>query len=661
MAAICVQSGKENDARDLLYQKNKTAQTLKKTKSQIELLDELSTKLIEFFWVDASAFPLFVPWHNNKTLRKDPHPKPTEFNAEVCDFLATHIAPFWKFPEPFLCLVGISRYYELDENVYLVFLTDDDEEMDLFAFINHAYRTKVRIGEKQIEEGQTPLLESTRGRVVPLAGVNEQENQNYDVHDVGAHVVQDEGVNIVADEEVEATIADKPKGSRKKRKAAGGASGSNLPPKKLREDHGTSGVSTGGKFIAALKSLLERSTLVVKVGVTAVSTVSFVTSFVTLTPKREGGERIDSITGPNLRTQHPAERFVILSDSPCHSSSNATDAEVSSVVRSLVPDPPIMTTVVAITIVATTVVADTSSVLVPKADDEPVHASIFADSTSIGTVGPDIAGPSQLVGTEISANTFYLSHDMDSETLHQVYVPKWNMVNESALDDPDVCRSLVDQFAPPVLFFGFMTDLVKEKDVEIANLKAQLSLKEAKVAEAIRLHGQVSVAEAAKATRVTTLESAASTKEAECASLSAQTAKLTQDLSDLQLSFDELNVKAASLESQKDNLASQDEQVKIFSDKVAGLDVELTRMALHLDEEFYPRYLTTIAGRQWILSRGLKLVVMKCLQSPEYLAALGKAIVVLSTRVCVTPDNFQNFKLPFYPLTFWFRLDFLTF
>ncbi|GKF30704.1 hypothetical protein Tco_0100502, partial [Tanacetum coccineum] len=43
-------------------------------------------------------------------------------------------------------------------------------------------------------------------------------------------------------------------------------------------------------------------------------------------------------------------------------------------------------------------------------------------------------------------------------------------------------------------------------------------------------------------------------------------------------------------------------------------------------EEFYPRYLTTIAGRRWILGRGLKLIVMKCLQSPKYLAALGGVI-----------------------------------
>ncbi|GJS76919.1 hypothetical protein Tco_0873855 [Tanacetum coccineum] len=50
-------------------------------------------------------------------------------------------------------------------------------------------------------------------------------------------------------------------------------------------------------------------------------------------------------------------------------------------------------------------------------------------------------------------------------------------------------------------------------------------------------------------------------------------------------------------------------------------------MALHMDEEFYPRYLTTIAGQRWILGRGLKLIVIKCLQSPEYLSALGGALV----------------------------------
>lgn len=46
-AAINVRTGKENDARELLFQKKKVVEALEKTKSRIELLDELSTKLHE--------------------------------------------------------------------------------------------------------------------------------------------------------------------------------------------------------------------------------------------------------------------------------------------------------------------------------------------------------------------------------------------------------------------------------------------------------------------------------------------------------------------------------------------------------------------------------------------------------------------------------------
>ncbi|GJT16200.1 RNA-directed DNA polymerase, eukaryota, reverse transcriptase zinc-binding domain protein [Tanacetum coccineum] len=71
----------------------------------------------------------FVPTVANfsKRRRRIPTPTPDEFDAGVCNYLATHTAPFLKFLEAFLCLVGISRYYNLDENVYLTFLADDDE------------------------------------------------------------------------------------------------------------------------------------------------------------------------------------------------------------------------------------------------------------------------------------------------------------------------------------------------------------------------------------------------------------------------------------------------------------------------------------------------------------------------------------------------------
>lgn len=44
-AAVSVQTGKENDARELLIQKKKVIQAMEKSKNRIELLDELSAKL----------------------------------------------------------------------------------------------------------------------------------------------------------------------------------------------------------------------------------------------------------------------------------------------------------------------------------------------------------------------------------------------------------------------------------------------------------------------------------------------------------------------------------------------------------------------------------------------------------------------------------------
>ncbi|GJR32150.1 hypothetical protein Tco_1108382 [Tanacetum coccineum] len=251
-------------------------------------------------------------------LARDPSPT-AEFSAEACDFLATHAAPFGKFSEPFLYLV----------NVYPTFLTDTKEEMDLFAFIRHADPIKVWIGESQAGSivrvdhgGQNDNIENLNEG----SGYADQENHFEDSDRAG----QDETVTIVVDEEFRAAAAaDKPKSKKKKRRVVG-ACGSDHPPKKLREDHGTSGdagASTGRKSFAAHLGLLERSTLAVKVGVTAAATVPFVTYFVTPMPEREGGGNTDSVFGPNLHTQRPSERFVISSDSSYHYSTNVADAE----------------------------------------------------------------------------------------------------------------------------------------------------------------------------------------------------------------------------------------------------------------------------------------------------------------------------------------------
>ncbi|GJY75357.1 hypothetical protein Tco_0480473 [Tanacetum coccineum] len=347
-------------------------------------LDSLKHWNDSFFWVDASIFPLSVPWHTKKTLVKDPPP------------------------------TAANRYNELDDDVYPTFLTDAGEEMDLFTFIRHADPTKVQIGERQIKEGQVSLLESTKGRVIPLASGNKQGGQNDNVEVAGPHNLNEEGDdaeqencfegddrvgqddNIVIDDDIQAAVADKPKRTRKKN----------------HDTFGDAGTSTVGKSLAALQGLLDRSTLATEVGVTTAATVPFVTSFVTLTSKHEGGGHTDSVSEPNLRTQHLAERFLISLDSSHHSSTNVIDVKVTSIVRSSIPPPSVITTVV-----AATAVAGTSSALVLGAGIGPVIRSLFADSGSLSAARPDPAGPSNPQGTELSADTFYVSQKMDSETL----------------------------------------------------------------------------------------------------------------------------------------------------------------------------------------------------------------------------------------------------
>ncbi|GKC06230.1 hypothetical protein Tco_0997840 [Tanacetum coccineum] len=45
-----------------------------------------------------------------------------------------------------------------------------------------------------------------------------------------------------------------------------------------------------------------------------------------------------------------------------------------------------------------------------------------------------------------------------------------------------------------------------------------------------------------------------------------------------------------------------------------------------LEGEFYPAYLTTLAGRRWFLTYEIQHAMLKCLKSPEYQGILGHAL-----------------------------------
>ncbi|GJZ97265.1 hypothetical protein Tco_0669718 [Tanacetum coccineum] len=342
-------------------------------------LDSLKHWNDHFFWVDSFACPASFPWHTDKNVSRDTFPKSTEFNADNFVVLVAHPAPFQKFPNPFLY-------------------------MDLFAFIQVVDPTKVKVVEREHAEGEEKLLDSTVGHVVLLIPValtraeSELEASVENLFDEGGSTKQGDSIvggghdsasSRILDMVVEDTVvgnvtAERHKRQRKKMRVVTNASGSSHPPKKLREDHGTSSeAATGGKSSSVLKELLASSILNVEAGVEAVANLPLVTSSVSATPERESGVPTDCVTGLNLRTIGPSERFVISSDSSHHSSTNAAEAGIDSFVRYAAPHP-VMTEAI-----ITTNVASIPSVQAPETGTKvisSVHASIFHDTDSMGTV-----------------------------------------------------------------------------------------------------------------------------------------------------------------------------------------------------------------------------------------------------------------------------------
>ncbi|GKD01130.1 hypothetical protein Tco_1171404, partial [Tanacetum coccineum] len=206
-------------------------------------IDSLKNWNNRFFWVDSFTCPALFRWHTNKSVPKYPPPKPTNFNAEHYAMLVAHPAPFRKFPEVFLCLVGISRYYPLDEETYPSFRDEHDE--------GGCWSLYIRV------EGEAKLLETTVGRTVPLlpvalvrseASLEDSVNRLFDEGGSGNQVDSAIGIdqNIMVEPKVEhvaakTEIVKKVTLHHKKRPTAADASGSNHPPKKLKEDYRTFG------------------------------------------------------------------------------------------------------------------------------------------------------------------------------------------------------------------------------------------------------------------------------------------------------------------------------------------------------------------------------------------------------------------------------------
>nr|GEZ72507.1 hypothetical protein [Tanacetum cinerariifolium] len=155
-------------------------------------------------------------------------------------------------------------------------------------------------------------------------------------------------------------------------------------------------------------------------------------------------------------------------------------------------------------------------------------------------------------------------------------------------------------------------ELLKAKDGEIESLKAQLLLKKAEATEAIRLRADVFK-----------FESVEQSLRSEVGVLRDRNAALEREKNELDVKVTDLS---ASVKVREQEVVDLDAQLEEVNEKFDKLCADFVDMALHLEEKFYPHLLTTISGRRWLLTYGMGLAVAKCLNSTEYLSALGVAI-----------------------------------
>nr|GEV94812.1 hypothetical protein [Tanacetum cinerariifolium] len=531
---------------------------------------------------------------------KDPFPKSSEFSVEHFATLVAPLDPFHKHPEPFLCLVGISHYYTLDEDAYLEFLGDDDEE-------------------RQHAEDEPRLLESTVGHVVPLLLIaparasSELETSVDKIFDEGASGDRGDAVvrpaHVTTDTIVEDVAPLQPRRQRKRKTVVADSGGPSHPPKKLREDYeDLGGASTTGKSMSTVQSLFTRAVLDAEARSEPIPTFPFVTSYV--------------------------------SDSSHHSGANIAEVEVDSIVRS---------SALAIATVTTVTAAIDTDATATRAPVAPslfgVGSSLTGRTDSVPGGYYDVSSSDFLIGGFLTV----LFTEFNVRAARQISLnAEVRMCAEYNIREKRKLRVVVDE----------QGGLLKAKDGEIESLKAQLLLKEAEAAKVIHLRADVFKFESTEQSlrsevgvlrdRNASLERKKNKLDVKVTDLSASVKVRISILEplfsccsfftyfyvfilfpvhELEASFVGLQEKIAAYEGFVSQLEKfQNEKLEEVNEKFDKLCADFVDMDLHLEEKFYPHLLTTISGRRWLLTYGMRLAISKCLNSTEYLSALGAAI-----------------------------------
>nr|GEV03400.1 hypothetical protein [Tanacetum cinerariifolium] len=437
-----------------------------------------------------------------------------------------------------------------------------------------------------INEGEPLLLETTIGRTVPLLPVApdraESEldasverlfdeggsgNQTKQGDSTGGRKDADIQPVIEATDTVEEDVAPvQPKRQRKRKSMVVDAGEASHPPKKLRKDHGTlSGTSVGSKSVFAVKRLLARAVLNAEVGVTAIHTLPFMTTSISTTPERKGGDHTDSVAGLNLHAIGVPPKFVVFSDSFHHY-------------------------------------------------EKLVGPSSFCAGSSLaGGTDPTTGGFSDLTCSDFLVGDIRTVIDPDAD-LQKIYLftefnvgatrqmslsAKVRMRAEYNVKEMRRLKSVVEK----------QVELLKASNFEAVEKSLRDEMNPLKECNAILEKERNAILEKERNdldAKVTELEALVAVKERELTDLNAlitsvksQNDNLVDRVHELEISSFRLQDKVTVYENCMNQLEkSQDDRMKVVNDKFDKLYTDFVEMAIHLEEKFYPHILTTISGHR---------------------------------------------------------------
>ena len=90
------------------------------------VLDSVKNWKTHFFFVKKTIFPISVPWSEKVSVDRDPPPRDADVDLELMRLLDTKKAPFKRYPDVFLNVIGLSQTWD-DDTARPTFLRSDDE------------------------------------------------------------------------------------------------------------------------------------------------------------------------------------------------------------------------------------------------------------------------------------------------------------------------------------------------------------------------------------------------------------------------------------------------------------------------------------------------------------------------------------------------------